>query len=128
MMSQDSASFDDLIGRLKKGDDQAETEIFNRFAQRLIALARSRLNPAVRQKVDPEDVVLSAYKSFFTRFADGRMELQSWDSLWGMLTIITLRKCGKQIDYFNAARRSLQRERTPQSSSDDSSYHALRHT
>ena len=60
-------SFDDVITRLRDGDSEAATEIFHRFAARLIALARTRLDSRVRQKVDPEDVVQSVFRSFFIR-------------------------------------------------------------
>jgi RNA polymerase sigma-70 factor (ECF subfamily) len=108
-MAQDK-SFVDLMARLRAGDDVAATEVFNRFAHRLIALARSRLDQLLQGKVDPEDVLQSVYKSFFIRQAQGRCDLDSWDSLWGMLTIMTLRKCGHRRDYFQAACRDAHRE------------------
>ena len=44
-----------------------------------------------RQKVDPEDVVQSAFRSFFTRQAAGQFDVASWDDLWGLLVVITVR-------------------------------------
>jgi RNA polymerase sigma-70 factor, ECF subfamily len=84
--------------------------VFNRFAQRLIALARSRLDQRMRQKLDPEDVVNSAYKSFFIRNRAGKFHLENWDSLWGMLTVITVRKCGRAIDRFHTQKQDIDRE------------------
>jgi RNA polymerase sigma-70 factor (ECF subfamily) len=103
-------SFDDLMARLGAGDEAAAAEVFNRFAQRLRALARSRLDRLLRPKVDPEDVLQSVYRSFFRRHAEGQYELEGWDSLWGMLTVITLRKCGRRLRYFRSACRDVQRE------------------
>jgi RNA polymerase sigma-70 factor (ECF subfamily) len=108
-MAGDS-SFEDLMSRLRGGDQAAAREIFERFAQRLIGLARNRLAPAIRQKVDPEDVMLSAMRSFFTRHANGQFDLADWDGLWSLLTVITLRKCGHRVEYFQAARRDVRRE------------------
>jgi len=104
------SSFDDLMAGLRAGDKGAASEVFNRFVQRLIALARSRLDAHVRQKEDPEDVVQSVFRSFFNRQADGQFEIESWDSLWAMLSLITLRKCGNRIEYFRAARRDVKAE------------------
>lgn len=108
-------SFDDLMARLRAGDNDAATQVFNRFSHRLIGLAQSRLDRRVRQKVDPEDVLQSVFRSFFVRYADAPPELQGWDNLWAMLVVITVRKCGRRVEYFHAARRDIQREvsRTP---------------
>jgi RNA polymerase sigma-70 factor (ECF subfamily) len=120
-------SFDGVMVGLREGEEEAARQIFDRFACRLIALARSRLDSGVRQKVDPEDLVQSAYKSFFVRFADGQFELQNWDSLWAILTVITLRKCGHEIEYYRAACRDFTRETRPTVAPDgsESSWHAI---
>ena len=54
-----------LLERFRGGDDLAAAEIFDRYFQRLTALARSRLSPRLAQRTDPEDIVLSVYRSFF---------------------------------------------------------------
>jgi RNA polymerase sigma-70 factor, ECF subfamily len=116
----ESDSFEDLMTRLKTGDQGAATEIFDRFARRLIGLARSRLDDRLRQKVDPEDVMQSVFKSFFRVQSDGKVDLAGWESLWALLTVITLRKCGHRVEYFHAACRNVSREVTPRPSSDES--------
>jgi RNA polymerase sigma-70 factor (ECF subfamily) len=111
-MSADS-TFHDLMARLRGGDARAEAaaaEIFHRFARRLIGLAARHLDDRLRQKVDPEDVMQSALKSFFARQADGQYDLSGWDSLWSMLVVITLRKCGHKAEHFRAACRDVGRE------------------
>jgi RNA polymerase sigma-70 factor, ECF subfamily len=114
-------SFVVLLDRLRRGDQDAAQQIFHRFARRLIGLARTRLSPAVRQKVDPEDVMQSVFKSFFRRDNDEHFDLEGWDSLWSLLTVITLRKCGYRTRHFRAARRDVEREVSPQPDPDDSS-------
>jgi RNA polymerase sigma-70 factor (ECF subfamily) len=74
-------------------------------------LARSRLRSLPPQREDPEDVANSVLKSFFLRCRDDEFDLTGWDSLWGLLARITLRKCGHRIEYHRAARRDVQRER-----------------
>jgi RNA polymerase sigma-70 factor (ECF subfamily) len=108
-MSQDPA-FAALLDRLRQGDSEAALELFQRYARRLIALARSRLDARVRQKVDPEDVLQSVLKSFIVRHRGGEFDLANWDSLWALLAVLTLRKCGYQTRHFRAARRDVQRE------------------
>lgn len=106
----DIDSFDELIGRLRAGDDQAAAHVFNRFAYRLIGLVRMRTAGLLRQKFDPEDVLQSVFRSFFIRFAEGQFDFKDWDSLWGLLTLITLRKCDTSVAFFRAARRDVLRE------------------
>ncbi len=106
------SSFEELMKRLEAGDHQAAAEVFQRFGNRLIGLARSKLDEKFRQKVDPEDILQSVWKSFFRRHADGQYELDDWDSLWSLLVVITLRKCGHKVEHFTAARRDINREQT----------------
>jgi RNA polymerase sigma-70 factor, ECF subfamily len=117
-MPQDR-SFDNLMARLRTGDNDAAAQVFNRFANRLIELARRRLAPQIRQKLDPEDVLQSVFRSFFAHQAAGQITgLESWDNLWSWLVVITLRKCGRRIEYFYSASRDVHRE-IPAAPSDD---------
>ncbi|MBA4063337.1 MAG: RNA polymerase subunit sigma-24 [Isosphaera sp.] len=99
-----------LMTRLRSGEDEAAREVFARFAGRLAGLARRHLDGRMAAKVDPEDVVQSAYKSFFLRQRDGGFEVGSWDGLWGLLTAITLRKCADRAAYYRARKRDVSRE------------------
>lgn len=104
-------SFDDVMARLRVGDNEAATKVFQRFGGRLIELAQKQLKPQIRRKVDPEDVLQSAFRSFFVRQAAGEFQdLESWDSLWGALIVITLHKCVSRIRHFRRARRDIERE------------------
>jgi RNA polymerase sigma-70 factor (ECF subfamily) len=109
-MSPIKDSFADFLTRLHARDDAAARELFERFARRLIALARRRFAPGLLHKVDPEDVVQSAYKSFFGRYGEGNLEVDNWDGLWGLLTLITLRKCAERVAYHRAQCRDAARE------------------
>jgi RNA polymerase sigma-70 factor (ECF subfamily) len=102
-------SFQQLMTRLRAGDDAASA-VFHRFARRLIGLARSHVDSWLQHKVDPEDIVQSVYESFFRRHQEELLEVKSWDSLWSLLTLITVRKCLKRIEYLQAERRDVRRE------------------
>jgi RNA polymerase sigma-70 factor (ECF subfamily) len=103
-------SFDEVLGQLRAGDPEAARQVFQRFAGRLIGLAHERLDRLVRPKVDPEDVVQSAFKSFFTGYAEGRFDLGDWDGLWGLLVVITVRKCGREVKRFHGPHHDVRRE------------------
>jgi RNA polymerase sigma-70 factor (ECF subfamily) len=107
-------SFVDLITGLRARDEAAAVQVFRRFAPRLIGLARAHLDALVRQKVDPEDVVQSVFRSFFLRQAGGGWDIGGWGSLWALLTALTVRKCGRTASHYRAARRDIRREVSPQ--------------
>jgi RNA polymerase sigma-70 factor (ECF subfamily) len=111
-------SFDELMTRLRARDGEAAREVFNRFAGRLIGLARARLHRALRAKVGAEDVVQSVFKSFFRCHADGQFDLRDWDGLWSLLVVITARKCGRQLRRFHQAGRDVRKERPAPEGSD----------
>jgi RNA polymerase sigma-70 factor (ECF subfamily) len=105
-----SNSFADFLARLHSRDDAAAQELFGRFAHQLIALALRHIDLGLRHKVDAEDVVQSVYKSFFVRYGDGKLDAVNWNSLWGLLTLITVRKCAERAAYHRAECRDAARE------------------
>jgi RNA polymerase sigma-70 factor (ECF subfamily) len=99
-----------LLEQLRAGDARAAAAIFQRFARRLVGLARVRLDERLRQKVDAEDVVQSVFRSFFGRSARGEFEFANWEGVWGLLVLLTVRKCGRRALHFQAERRDVRRE------------------
>ena len=106
-------SFAGIMERLRDGEDAAAREVFARYTRQLVALARRRLDDRLAGKVDPEDVVQSAYKSFFVRQRAGQLEIGNWKNLWGLLTVITLRKLADRAAHFRANKRDARREQSP---------------
>jgi RNA polymerase sigma-70 factor (ECF subfamily) len=105
--------FAELMTSLRDGDPQAAEAVWERFARRLTALAATRLPDVLRGKADPEDIIQSVFKSFFARHADARLSVDSWDNLWTLLTVLTVRKCGHRVQHFQAACRDVRRETPP---------------
>jgi RNA polymerase sigma-70 factor, ECF subfamily len=103
-------SFAEFMDRLHSGDDAAAQEIFGRFTHQLVALALRNIDAGLRHKVDPEDVVQSAFKSFFFRYGAANLNVANWNSLWGLLTLIAVRKCAERAAYHKAERRDAARE------------------
>jgi RNA polymerase sigma-70 factor (ECF subfamily) len=104
------SSFADFLARLHSRDDAAAQQLFARFTHQLVALALRHIEAGLRHKVEAEDVVQSVYKSFFLRYGSGNLEMVNWDSLWGLLTLITVRKCADRAAYHRAERRDAARE------------------
>jgi RNA polymerase sigma-70 factor (ECF subfamily) len=105
-----SESFAELMVGLSRGDDAAAAQVVHRFAGQMLDLARRHLGNRLGRKIDPEDVLQSVFRSFFVRYRAGRFDIENWENLWGILTVMTIRKCGRQLAYFRADRRDLRRE------------------
>jgi DNA-directed RNA polymerase specialized sigma24 family protein len=91
MSPQESVS--QWIGRLQEGDPAAAQHLWERYYQRLVGLARKKLEGMARRSADEEDVALSAFDSFCRGAGDGRFpQLQDRDNLWRLLVTITARK------------------------------------
>ena len=85
---------------LEAGNHEAAQKLWERFAARLIGLARARLQTAPRRMADEEDAVLSAFDTFCRGAELGRYpQLQDRGDLWILLVTITVRKVSDQIQY-----------------------------
>lgn len=108
-----SDSVAEFLRKLEARDDAAAQELIGRFTHQLVALALRHIDAGLRHKVDPEDLVQSAYKSFFSRYGGGNLVIENWNSLWGLLTLIAVRKCAERAAYHRAERRDVAREAAP---------------
>lgn len=99
-----------LLERFRDGDDLAAEALFSRYFERLTLLARSRLAPRLASRTDPEDIVLSVYRSFFVGARAGRFVLSRGGDLWRLLAAITKHKLLRQARHHGADRRSIDRE------------------
>jgi RNA polymerase sigma factor (sigma-70 family) len=99
-----------LLAQWRKGDERAAAELFHRYVNRLIALARSRLSPKLARRLDPEDVVQSAYRSFFAGAREGQYDIQRGGELWKLMVTIVLCKLRNQAKHHTANKRSIATE------------------
>lgn len=101
----------ELLALWRAGDEQAAETLFRRYVDRLVLLARGRMSTKMTRRVDAEDVVQSAYRSFFVGARAGRYELQRGGDLWRLLVAITLNKVLHQVRRNRASKRAVDRER-----------------
>lgn len=104
-MTDSTASNDDLIRRLRTGDNEAAREIFDRYAARLLLLSRRRIGQRMNSRVDPEDVVQSVFRTFFARMKNDQFDIAKADDLFKLLVRITAHKTLRQIAHHRAAKR-----------------------
>ncbi len=81
------------ISHLKAGDAAAADQLWHRYFQRLVGLARTRLGNSPKGMSDEEDVALSAFKSLCMGAAEGRFpQLSDRGNLWPLLAVLTAHK------------------------------------
>ena len=96
-----------LMARWQQGDQQAAAQLFGRYADRLVALARSRLPASLAGRIDAEEVVQSVYRCFFAGAREGRYDLNRGGDLWRLLVTITLHKVFYQVRRHSARKRAI---------------------
>lgn len=99
-----------LLARWQQGSEQAAQVLVDRYMARLSALARSRLSRRLARRVEPDDIVLSAWRSFFVAAGKQTIHGDAEGDLWPLLVTFTLRKLARQAARHTAQRRSLTAE------------------
>lgn len=85
------------LGGLNAGDQRAAEQLWQAYFERLVRVARRRLDPGGARHSDEEDAALSAMHSFYRGARDGRYaRLADRDQLWRLLVTITLHKVARQ--------------------------------
>lgn len=99
---QESGSVSRWIDALKQGNDDAASEIWALYVERLIRIAHSKLIHSPKRMADEEDVVSRAYMAFLKGVELGRFQrLSDRNDLWQILVMLTERQA---IDITRAER------------------------
>lgn len=96
-----------LLVRFQTGESNAATELYKRYADRLLNLASARLTPDLKRRLDPEDIVQSVFRTFFRRAALGQYEVPNGEDIWKLFLVIGLNKIRKVAIHHHAAKRDL---------------------
>lgn len=106
----ENAANRDLLTAWRNGSQQAAQILVRRYMARLCALARSRLSERLARRMDADDVVMSAWRSFFTAVDGSQIHAPHNDDLWPLLVTLTLRKLSRQTARHFADRRTVNAE------------------
>jgi RNA polymerase sigma-70 factor (ECF subfamily) len=98
-----------LLLRLRRGEDDAATALYVRYARRLLALTRSKTSSDLDKRVEAEDIVQSVFLSFFRKANDGAYDVPEGTELWNLLLVITINKIRAKGNYVRAAKRDVRR-------------------
>ncbi len=81
-----------LLRRFKRGEADAATALYQRYASRLTAFARRQTSARLSSRFDPEDVIQSVFRTFFRRASADSIRAPDGDELWQLLLVIALNK------------------------------------
>ena len=113
-------SFEELIARVRSGDEQAAAELVRRYEPAIRRAARVRLvDTRLNSLLDSMDICQSVMASFFVRTALGQFELETPDQLLKLLATMTRNKLAGQVKGHRAARRDFRRIAAAQDDCDD---------
>ena len=88
-IEHDEQSVTQWIDEARIGDEQARFELWNRYFQRLIALARTRMDARVRRLQDEEDIACQTFQSLFDAIQKGGIHPNAdREDLWRLLVAI----------------------------------------
>ncbi|HEU4395550.1 MAG TPA: sigma-70 family RNA polymerase sigma factor [Planctomycetota bacterium] len=118
MSDTPKGSDEELVRRVREGDEAAARLLFDRHLPALRAKARARLPKAMRGRVAESDVIQDAWLAAFVDV--GRFEDRGDGSFGKWLRGILAHKIGREIDRHVAARkRDVRRERRMRTGSVD---------
>jgi RNA polymerase sigma-70 factor (ECF subfamily) len=103
-------SFEELIQRLRRGDESAATELVRRYEKPLRHIVHVRLVDArLRRRLDAEDICQSVLASFFVRVALGQYDLNQPEDLLKLLATMARNKLADQARRPSMARHADRR-------------------
>ena len=100
----------ELVDKVRNGDELAAEALFQRFGPWLQQAIDRKIGGRLRCRVDAEDIMQSAFWSFFRRTAEGQYEYDHSGALCRLLLTIAENKIRKKIDYHTRQRRDVRRE------------------
>jgi RNA polymerase sigma-70 factor (ECF subfamily) len=90
--SPDAVTDTSLLRRLREGQPDAATQLFDRYASKILALASAYLGKDLVPRFDAEDILQSVFRTFFRRAGQGEYDLPDGNNLWKLLFVIGLNK------------------------------------
>src|SRR5262249_12265067 len=100
----------ELVKMFRAGSEAAARELFDRYCERLMKLAKRRIGQRMTSRVDPEDVIQSAFRTFFVRVRNDQFTFQGENDLFKLLVRLTVHKTLRQVAFHRAAKRNPELE------------------
>ena len=120
------ASDDALLRQCRQGDQDAATQLYTKYVNRLRALAEAKCSARLAQRLDADDIVQSVFRTFFRGVRQGYYDVPEGEDLWKLLLVIALNKIRAKGAFHQAAKRDVRLTR-PVDDADLSAESQLKH-
>jgi len=104
-----------LVRMVREGNDDAATELYERYARRVLGLVHAQSGPRLLAQVEPEDIVQSIFKSVFRGVTTGTDDAPPSGTLWQLIAVIAVHKIRRNASKRVAAKRDHRRTESLQS-------------
>jgi RNA polymerase sigma-70 factor (ECF subfamily) len=101
---------EELLRELRTGDERAASQLYARYAHRVLRLIDNYTGSDLITRFDSEDVIQSVFGSFFNQVRSGLYEVPDGGDLWPLLLVISLQKVRNYRVRHRAAKRDVRRE------------------
>jgi RNA polymerase sigma-70 factor (ECF subfamily) len=98
---------DSLVEQCRQGSQEAATQLYRRYVNRLRALAEAKCSAALSRRVDADDIVQSVFRTFFRGLKQGFYDIPEGEDLWKLFLVISLNKIRTKGAFHTAAKRDV---------------------
>ena len=97
----------DLLSRFRRGDNDAATALYVKYAERLREIARTNTSDDLRSRFDADDIVQSVFRTFFRRASEGYFDVPDGNEIWNLFLVIALNKVRWMGKFHRRKKRSV---------------------
>lgn len=105
-----TADWNTLIAGLLAGENHAVETFYAQHAGRLRAIAERQIATVLKRRLDADDVVQSALRSFFRRSQNDQFVVSDGKRFWSLICAIVLTKAREKARFHTRMRRTPARE------------------
>ena len=106
-------AWNEWLSLVRSGDRDATQGFWDTYGQPLLRLAEKNLQANLRRRVDPEDIVQSAFRTVFRRLQTDEFNLHDDSQLWRLMCAVTLNKTRRKARWNQQAKRDVKAENYP---------------
>lgn len=109
-MADENDDWEKTVLGLRENDPGAVRDFYERYGRTLYAVAEKQIASGFKRRFDADDVVQSAFRTFFRRATGGEFRIEDCEQLWSLLCAITLNKVREKVRFYGRQKRGMSRE------------------